>query len=242
MKICIVDDEPEAIKTIEEYLGQSAAKHSIALETESFTDSASFESAFSPGKYAIVFLDIYIDEKSGMDLAGIIRSKSENTMIIFITTSVENMPEAFRFHAFDYVVKPVTYERLDTLFADAIAVLPKLNKYFTFTTNRTETMVLFSDFLWLESNGHYLNITARNDIHFSTRMTTKEFLAKTDGDRRFLSLNKGIVVNMDYIKTISGGNATMTDGTVFPIKVRQAAAIKSQWQNYIFDTLREGQK
>lgn len=242
MKICIVDDEPEAISTISEYLKQSASDHSVELDIDSFCDSASFEASYSPGKYAIVFLDIYIDEKNGMDLAGLIRSHSENTMIIFITTSVENMPEAFRFHAFDYVVKPVTYERLNTLFEDAMAVLPKLNKYFTFISNRAETKLLFSDFLWLESSGHYLTIAARDDRRFSTRMTTKEFLAMTEDDPRFLSLNKGIVVNMDYIKTINDGNATMTDGTVFPIKVRQAASIKSQWQNYIFDTLREGQK
>ncbi|MBR1629564.1 MAG: DNA-binding response regulator, partial [Lachnospiraceae bacterium] len=63
-----------------------------------------------------------------------------------------------------------------------------------------------------------------------------------EGDKRFLMINKGIVVNMDRIRTIEKGSCTMTDGTVFPIKVRKASQITQTWQNYIFDSLREGQK
>ncbi len=242
MRIAIVDDEIEAIHTLSGFLTQAGAKTGISIKIDSFTDSTSFLSAFSPGTYHIVFLDIYIDNTDGLQLAQHIRKVSESTMIVFCTTSRENMPEAFHYHAFDYLTKPITAERVIQLFADALKVLPAMNRKLKFTSSKQEVSLPFSEFLWSQSSGHYLTIKSRSGEEYTARMTTKDFLSLLDGDRRFLLLNKGIIVNMDHIRHIEGGCAAMTDGTIFPVKVRQAAKIERIWQDYIFDTLREGQK
>lgn len=242
MRVAVVDDEKEAIRTLQDLLMLSAKELGISVTIDGFADSASFLSAFSPDFYQIVFLDIYIDETDGLELAKEIRTASESTMIIFCTTSRENMPEAFRFHAFDYLVKPISKERVTALLADAEKVLPELTRYMTFLSNRQEVRLPFSEIVWTQSQGHYLHIKARSGDEYTTRMTTKEFLTLTDGDKRFLIINKGIVVNMDQIRRIEKGSCSMTDDTAFPIKVREAARIEQQWQNFMFDQLREGQR
>ena len=242
MRIAVVDDEKEAIRTLNDLLELSAKELGISVTIDGFADSASFLSAFSPDYYQIVFLDIYIDETDGLELAREIRVASESTMIIFCTTSRENMPEAFRFHAFDYLVKPISQERVSALLKDAQKVLPELTRYMTFLSNRREVRLPFSELVWTQSQGHYLHIKARNGEEYTTRMTTKEFLELISGEKRFLVVNKGIVVNMDQIRRFEKGNCAMTDGTTFPIKVRQAGKIEQLWQDYIFSQLREGQK
>ena len=242
MRIAVVDDESEAIRTLEDYIGACAVELGMSITVDGFSDSASFREAFAPGSYQIVFLDIYIDETDGLELARGIRAASENTMIIFCTTSQENMPEAFHFHAFDYLVKPITKERIQTLLVDAKKVLPSINRFFTFVANRQEVHLPFSECLWTQSQGHYLHIKSRSGEEYTSRMTTKDLLGQADGDKRFLTINKGIVVNMDQIRRFEKGNCAMTDGTTFPIKVRQAGKIEQLWQDYIFSQLREGQK
>ena len=242
MRIAVVDDEKEAIRTLNDLLELSAKELGISVTIDGFADSASFLSAFSPDYYQIVFLDIYIDETDGLELAREIRVASESTMIIFCTTSRENMPEAFRFHAFDYLVKPISQERVSALLKDAQKVLPELTRYMTFLSNRREVRLPFSELVWTQSQGHYLHIKARNGEEYTTRMTTKEFLELISGEKRFLVVNKGIVVNMDQIRRIDKNSCSMTDGTLFPIKVREAVQIEQQWQNYMFDQLREGQR
>ena len=232
MRVAVVDDEIEAIRTLRDLLALSADSLGISVTVDGFSDSASFLSAFSPDSYQIVFLDIYIDETDGLELARKIRGTSESTMIIFCTTSRENMPEAFRFHAFDYLVNSY----------DAEKVLPELTKYISFLSNRQEIRLPLSELVWTQSQGHYLHIKARSGEEYTTRMTTKEFLGSVNGDKRFLIINKGIVVNMDQIRRIEKGSCSLTDGTSFPIKVREAGQIEQQWQNYMFDQLREGQK
>jgi hypothetical protein len=60
-------------------------------------------------------------------------------------------------------------------------------------------------------------------------------------DKRFLLINKGIVVNMDHIKAIVDGVCIMDNGDRLPLKVRQMNNLRQTWQNYCFDKLREGQ-
>ena len=152
------------------------------------------------------------------------------------------MPEAFRFHAFDYIVKPVTSSRIKTLLDDALKLLPSINRCITFVANRREITLPLSECLWTQSQGHYLHIKSRLGEEYVSRMTTRDFLSQIEGENRFLPINKGIVVNMDHIRRIEGTNCEMTDDTDFPIKVRQTAAIFKAWQDYIFTKLREGQR
>ena len=242
MRIAVVDDENEAILTLQTHIETAAKALGLSVRIDGFATSASFLDAFSPGAYPIVFLDIYIDSTDGLALAQHIRTLSESTMIVFCTTSRENMPEAFRFHAFDYLVKPITPERVHALLTDALRVLPEMNRRMNFVVNRQEVSLPFSEFVWSQSEGHYLHIKSRNGEEFTTRMTTKEFQAVLGGDKRFLVINKGIIVNMDRIRRIERGTCLMTDGTIFPIRVRHGSRIEQAWQNYIFDSLREGQK
>ncbi len=243
MFIAVVDDEPEAIRTLKDYINDSVAELGLTAEIDGFLTSESFLSVFKSKDYQIVFLDIYIDKLDGIQLAKQIRDFSENTMIIFCTTSRENMPEAFRYHAFDYLVKPITRERVSALLTDAQKVLPEINQYMSLLINRHQEIHLaFSEFVWCQTQGHYLHVKSRSGEEYTPRMTLGELQSVINNDKRFLSVNKGILVNMDRIRDIKNGSCIMTDGTVFPIRVRDAARIEQLWQNYIFDQLREGQK
>ena len=242
MRIAIVDDEIEAIHTLRGFIEQASEDLGMAVSADGYTDSASFLSDFSPDKYRIVFLDIYIDSMDGLDLAKSIREASETTMIVFCTTSRENMPEAFRYHAFDYVTKPISGERIRQLLSDAAKVIPQINRYFSFSTSRGDISLPFSEFMWAQNEGHYIRIKTRQGEEYTVRMAMKELLEALDGDKRFLVINKGIVVNMDRIRRIEKGVCTMVDGTVFSVKIRQGAKIEQAWHNYVFDSLREGQK
>ena len=241
MQIAIVDDEPEAIRSVKDPILSIAGQRGLPLIVKEFLTGEDFLAAFAPAAFDLVFLDIYIGALSGLDLAREIRSRDSGCMIIFVTTSRENMPEAFRFHAFDYIVKPVSEERLSALISDALAILPTVNRYMTFTANRQEVKLLFSDCVSAASSGHYLLIRAKSGEEYRTRMTLKEFIEIIGDDDRFLSINKGIFVNMDHIRSITERTCVMADGQHFPIKIRESQQIERTWQNYCFDQLRKGQ-
>lgn len=242
MKICIVDDEQNCIDELKDLISMYGTKHSIDISFDLFTDGAAFKESYVPDRYDIVFLDIYIDEITGMELADTIRSRSENNMIIFCTTSLSDMPEAFRYHAFEYIIKPPVYERIEKILDDAIAILPKLEKYIELPSGEDAGVIAISSIISVTTSGHYLDIAVTGDKTFTERMSLSSFNALLDGDSRFLLVNKGIIVNMDHIENIKDRICLMNNGSAFPVKVRESAAIKKHWQDYNFDKIRKGQK
>jgi hypothetical protein len=57
-----------------------------------------------------------------------------------------------------------------------------------------------------------------------------------------LVINKGIIVNMNYIRSIENGSCTMKNGRTLPVKIRESARIQQKWNNYLFTTIRREQQ
>lgn len=56
-------------------------------------------------------------------------------------------------------------------------------------------------------------------------------------DKSFLRINRGRVVNMDYIVQLGKDICVLRDGCQLPISVRQSAAIHSTYDDYVFGKL-----
>lgn len=60
----------------------------------------------------IMFLDIQMPEMSGMDVARILLGEEHRPMVIFVTAYDQFAIEAFEVNAIDYLLKPISEERL----------------------------------------------------------------------------------------------------------------------------------
>lgn len=58
-------------------------------------------------------------------------------------------------------------------------------------------------------------------------------------DPRFLQCNRGILLNMDYIKAMEADYFEMTDSKCFPIKTKGRKQIREQYIQYHFLKLEE---
>ena len=67
------------------------------------------------------------------------------------------------------------------------------------------------------------------------------FYSVTDhlDDSRFLQCNRGIMLNMDYIKTMESDYFEMTDSKCFPIKTKGRKQIREQYIKFQFLKLEE---
>lgn len=116
-KILIVDDEQDLCEIL-----------SFNLQSEGYeTDSApSAEEALAlldaGRRYDLLLLDVMMDRMSGYDLAALLRSRSDNTPIIFLTArdAHDDQMQGFAAGADDYITKPFAF---DTVLARVRAVL-----------------------------------------------------------------------------------------------------------------------
>jgi len=202
----IVDDEPIAREILENHLQKINSIHVVGTcknAIEAFN-------VINSNEVDVVFLDINMPEISGLSFA---RSINKNIKIIFTTAYREYAVDGFDLKAVDYLLKPISFERL----------LQAINKYLneSITTNhdskkdviqeksdfifvrsdRKMIKINFSDINYIESLGDYLKIHLLNKI-IVTRETITSIEAKLPKND-FLRIHRSYIVSVNKIESFT---------------------------------------
>ena len=107
-QILIVDDEPMVCELLESMVS------SLGMKARSITQALKVIDELRDTFYHLVLLDIFMPEKSGLDLIADIREASSDTKIIIVTglADKELAIKALRLGAFDFLEKPIDMELL----------------------------------------------------------------------------------------------------------------------------------
>ena len=241
MKVAIADDNRQILTSVEELLRAYMQQRDIPLELAVFDTAQGFIDSLEEEIYDLVVMDIYFDDQplTGVDAIKALRKNDRRTNVVFLTDSSDHMADAFQVHAFSYVIKGELGTMFPQVLDDLMAVVT-IPRSITLSSGKQTIVLAVSDILSVEADGHYLLI---NDIHGEVkriRMTFSEISKKLESSKEFLLINKGVLVNMDYIRKFENKMAIMTNGTRFPARVRGYTAIVRQWHDYNFDKLRGG--
>lgn len=242
MRIALVDDEKSCLEEMTEICRDFGQKNHCQTEIFTFSDGKSFLNAQNGNGFSVVFMDIYMDGMDGIAAALKMREGAPGSILVFLTCSTEFMPDAFSCHAFEYILKPLSPERIQKVLADAMHVLPSSHKYIEIAINRKTVPVFLSDIVSVTTDAHYLNLSVNDGQMLRSRMTMAEFMEQAGGDPRFLSINKGVICNADYILDFKDNCCILENGTRFPLRVRDRLKIEQAAQDYHFETIRRRQR
>lgn len=108
LRAIIVDDEAPSIKRLRSLL----AEHSEIEVCETFLNPLEAVEFIKSNPVDVAFLDISMPEIKGIELSGLLHEVDASIDVIFITGHDEYAVQAFDVSALDYLLKPVTSERL----------------------------------------------------------------------------------------------------------------------------------
>lgn len=242
MNIALVDDEDEYLNMIIKYCRKFGTQNNLCFELSGFKDGEAFLKDFEKGSYSLVFMDIYMAGMSGIETARRLREKDSECILIFLTSSQDFMPDAFSCHAFEYITKPFTEERVFQVLQDTLKVIHPVSRFIEIVSERKTIPVFLTDVMSAVSDGHYLAIGLTDGTSLRSRMTTGDFLELTGCDSRFLSVNKGIILNADYISKVENNCCILENGDKFPIRIRNRLQIEQAVRDYNFRKIRGTQK
>ncbi|WP_340026364.1 response regulator [Paenibacillus sp. FSL K6-1096] len=109
MRAILIDDEKPALQHLERLLLKDGRLQISGKFTSARTGLAHLEREQAD----IVFLDIGMPEMNGLEAGEYIAGLNGNTRIVYITAYSEYAIEAFELNAVDYLLKPVTSQRLN---------------------------------------------------------------------------------------------------------------------------------
>jgi two-component system LytT family response regulator len=108
IKAIIVDDEQPSVAKLEKLLIGSG----IVEVVGKFTEPLAALEFLQNNKIDAAFLDIEMPDLDGIELSNRLINLQRRLAIVFVTAYNQYAVEAFRLHALDYLLKPITTERL----------------------------------------------------------------------------------------------------------------------------------
>ncbi len=221
MRVAVIDDESMFRMQLKVMVEKLAKNKEIQIVVEEFPGGQEFLDALSEKRYDIVFMDIYMPGMDGIETAKTLRRRTERTFLIFLTASDGHYPDAFSLHAFDYVTKPFTMERINQVFTEILEHTPLDTAFIKVSNAGRDERVMLKNIIAITTDGHYLEIKKEEGTLIRVRLTSGEFLEMTGADKRFIIINRGIIINMDFIDYIEGNEVYLTDKSAYPISTRK---------------------
>lgn len=235
IKIAIVDDIKQDAERLYACCTAWAARQHMELSVRYFSSGDELLSGEEAGLYELIFLDIYMTGKNGIETAKLLRQKNLSCMIVFLTSSQEHAWESFPLHPFDYIVKPYGRERIFAVLSDAAKVLSDTPTYLEITLNRQKIRLHASDICYAEAANHHVHITLTDGRTLKSYMRFLELQEALDTDARFLLCNRGVIINMDCIDKSDENFFYLNNGSRIPLRIRDSQSLRNTFAAYQFE-------
>lgn len=237
MRIAIVDDEEGEIHELKKMLIHFADIQRLNISCDCFLDGTAFLAAVSPGRYDMVFMDIYMEKTDGIETAFKMRRLCPDCCLIFLTSSQEHMAQAFPCHAFDYLIKPLEPAQLTRTLSDFLRIFPENQQYLNLSVGKQIIPVLYSHLEYICTDANYCIVQAQEQ--YRCRIPFNKLKSTLEKDMRFCTINRGILVNLDYVDTMENLVCWMKNGVSFPMNTKKKTELKQILINYRFNIRRK---
>ncbi len=219
MRIAMVDDEDIFLNYLDQAVTSKLGTMGITIDTfDQFRSADEFFASWEPDKYHVIFLDIYIDQDNGVDIARKIRERDTEVSLVFCTTSNEFAAQSYEVDAKYYLQKPITEEKITSM-------LKRVNFA---RLEQNQIITLPDGFRCLLHKIQYTNYMNHSVIfYFDGAEPHNVYMSHGDAEklllphREFFTINKGSIVNLEMVDTVSKNTFHMKNGELLPVSRRR---------------------
>lgn len=226
IKAIIIDDSAQARKLLRLMLQEIAPEITLLAEAEDVAEGLDAVKLHLPD---VLFLDIEMPEKSGLELAEELIAQGIDCEIVFTTAYNEYAIKAFRLSAIDYLLKPIAESQLaETVnrIKERIMQRQAQNRLNALTQNLTTTnaeavlavpihngyeYISLADIEYLEADGSYVHIFMVDKKQKTASKNLKYFEQLLANCHHFLRVHRSFIINLHNMASFSkAGRGTIT--------------------------------
>ena len=219
MKIAIVEDEALAANRLEKLILQYDPELEVVAKLDSV--EAAVEWLKSNAVPDLMFLDIRLSDGTSFD---ILKETDIKSPVIFITAYDEYALEAFSLHSIDYLVKPVSFDKLSAAFDKLKSMKKSLGSQATKVDihqiskliddqkkgYKTRFLVKLGSQLKSVATEHVAYFYSEEKLVFLRTAANERYVVNQSLDElenlldptRFFRINRQYIVNFDAIKKV----------------------------------------
>lgn len=230
IKIAICDKDKKDRNQLKKFINSYEKEFNIKYCLKLFASGEELlKSQFMPD---ILFLDIVMNKKDGIQVGMEIKQKKAETLIIYITILSEKITTAINYvHAFGYFVKPIDKENFFQILSDAVMQIlnnSDHNKKTIRFISEANTIIDLCpmDIYYFEYENRKIKIAAKD----STLICKGKIhdIADQMEEYGFTMSHQSFVVNLYHIEKISAQMLVMRNGEMVPLAQKRASAFRKR--------------
>jgi DNA-binding LytR/AlgR family response regulator len=204
-RVLVVDDEEPAVEELTFLLRQAEPE----IEIDTALNSVDALRLMRQRRYRAIFADIQMPGLSGLEMVEILRGFDSPPDVVFVTAYDEYALKAFDLRAVDYLMKPVSPERLQETLqrlkgqrvrqGDATDGQVKLDRLPVECRGRTMLLDL-SEIFYAEARDDIVYVHSYDQV-YPTRFSLNELEQRLPGPT-FLRVHRSFIVNLRKVTEI----------------------------------------
>ncbi|MDO6810616.1 LytTR family DNA-binding domain-containing protein [Zobellia galactanivorans] len=238
IKAIIVEDEFNALNTLDKLIRYTQKDIEVVAKIDNVQEAIAFLKKRTPD---LVFLDIELIDGNAFQILEALDSIAFK--IIFITAYDEFAIKAIKFDTIDYILKPIDSDELsacldrfrvayekDRVYKNALDKVAKINerevqKTLLIKTADAQYFLQIKDIVRCQSDGAYTVFHTVDKKIMSAR--NLKYYENILSEHTFVRVHQSHLVNIKYIKTISGNNSVwLTNDEEIPVATRKKSYLK----------------
>lgn len=229
IKIIILDDDIDCIKTIKEYLNKFSEENNIGFDIIHFSNPLSFLDDYTTAD--LVLMDIDMPYLNGIETAEKLRLKDTQVSLIFITNYIQYAIKGYSVNAVDYVLKPVKYARFSALMSRVLKkIIATQNEDISIKTNNGIIKVSPYAIISVEVDDHLL-IYVTDNAEYEAWGSLKDVINNLPS--YFERCNHSAIVNLRKVVKLDKGEITLSNNKVYQISKKKKNEFIDKLNRYL---------
>lgn len=236
LRVGICDDEMALLGELHQFVQACYARNQIFARVDTFLNGQQLLYEIEDGgRFDLVLLDIEMPQMGGMELARQVKKMLPDVLVIFVTSHMEYVLDAYELSVFRYIPKRDFENRLRHALLDAAAMvqIQLRESYVIQNKNRLERIPL-RNLLYITHEGKnavlVTNIADKDGsgcARYHVRKTLQQVCDELD-EREFLFIDRGCIVNLSCIMSIQEDCCILKDGTQLAVSQSRLQGLKAR--------------
>jgi two-component system, LytTR family, response regulator LytT len=228
--IGVCDAEPSVRIHLTEYINRYKIETGCNIQILAYNSGEALLKNYTL-EMDIIFLEVSFTKLNGIEIARRIRLVDKNVKIIFLTSLLNHVLEAYEVNASNYLIKPLNYNRFVNEINKIITQKETFqNKFFIEKNENGLYKVYIKTIKYIETYNRKTMIhTEDDDILSYKQMKEHEAMLQ---ESIFVRCHTGFIVNLNFFSKLDGNEFILMTGERIPVSRQRKTYVMEQIQKY----------
>jgi|SRR5574344_523925 DNA-binding LytR/AlgR family response regulator len=230
MEVAIYDDDVEFSNIISDIVKDYLDKAYKDYNLYTLNNVDDYKKIILNKHIDVIFLDIDMPKKNGIEVAEELRNIYDDIDIIFLTNREDLVFQSIHYAPFRFLRKSKIHNELIEAISAYVEKYITNNTELEFIENGNIIKIIIKNIKFIESDKHYASVFTKLGEH-KVRSTISELEMKLY-KYGFIRVQRSFIINMACISKINNGEVILYTGENFPIKRGMSDIIRKEYYEY----------